>query len=106
MTKTEEMHRKRNFQIHAAIDTTKLGEILDDMVRTGDLPFHLARHYREMGNSFNALLRAENDRIYEKAQPRPTPQHEPEVSEAINRKRPPFEKGLEAPKLTKIDLKV
>lgn len=57
-------HRRFNYELCEAIDTLKLGIVLDRMVEAGKLHPRLAELYRGQAGCLLALLRSENNRAH------------------------------------------
>jgi hypothetical protein len=59
-----ELHAKRNFELCRAIDTTKLGIVLADMVKTGHISKRQAENFDTLASSLLATILAENHRSF------------------------------------------
>lgn len=57
-------HRKINYDLCTAINLTKLGIVIDDMVAAGMNP-QLAELYKTNAMSLLQLMRSENNRIHD-----------------------------------------
>ena len=57
------LHRRHNYDLCRAVDITKLGVVLDEMVSKRGLSPELASVYLAQADSLLAALRSENNRL-------------------------------------------
>jgi hypothetical protein len=63
---TDQEHRKDNYELCRAIDLTKLGAHLEDMVKRGRMDRQLAEIFHIQASALRAAILSENNRAHER----------------------------------------
>jgi hypothetical protein len=62
------LYRRRNYKICKAIDLTKLGTILNEMIESGDLSRDKAKAFDDMASGLLKIIRLENNKLLKEEQ--------------------------------------